>query len=326
MDNGAIIQVKDLTKRYGKFTALDRVTMNVEAGHILGLIGPNGAGKTTLINILVGLLEPNAGSATVAGADCAHDLRRVRQNVGYMPDLFGLYSKMRVHEYLDFFCAAFNVPTAKRRQSIERALELTGAAHMRNKFLASLSHGMKQHIALSRTLLHDPPVLILDEPHHGLDPIGRIEMRQLMLKLAKMGKTLLITSHILPELAQICDVVAILTAGRLRAFGTLAEIMRQVNQRRTIEVQLLSEDSVEPAAALIRRQLGDEAEVTASHAEAIVRFTTNQDNVTTSALLSELTAQRLGVSQFGEIAYDLEDAFLSVTGQQANDAATTAAR
>ena len=326
MNNGPMVQINELTKCFGEFTALDGLTMSVEAGQILGFIGPNGAGKTTAINILVGLLKPTAGSATIAGADCARDLRRVRQLVGYMPDTFGLYPNMRVHEYLDFFGAAFKIPRAKRRQRIEFSMELTGATYMRDHLLEALSHGMKQRLGVARTLLHDPQVLILDEPDNGLDPTARIEMRQLMLQLAQMGKTLIVTSHILPELSRICDVVAIVTTGKLRAFGTLDEIMRRVSQRRAIEVQVLSEATLEPAAALIRQHLNDAQDVSISRAEVTIRFSTEVDEQALSELLSHLTAQRMGVAQFREVVRDLEDAFVSVTGDRLTDGATAARR
>ena len=322
--NGAMVQINDLTKCYGQFTALDSLTMSIESGQILGFIGPNGAGKTTLIKVLVGLLKPTDGNATIAGADCANEMRRVRQLIGYMPDTFGLYHNMRVHEYLDFFGAAFNIPRVKRRQRIEFVMELTGATFMRDHFVESLSHGMKQRVGVARTLVHDPEVLILDEPDNGLDPSVRIEMRQLLLQLAQMGKTLIVTSHILPELSRICDVVAIVTKGKLRAFGTLQEIMSRVSQRRAIEVQLLSAGAVEPAAAIIRQHLADAEEVTLSPAESTVRFSTEGDARAMSDLLAKLIGQGVGVSQFSEVVRDLEDAFLSVTGDDATADAAAA--
>jgi len=314
MNNGPMVQIEKLTKRYGRFTALDGLTMSVESGRILGFIGPNGAGKTTTIKILVGLLRPSGGTARIASVDCAAHPDRVRRLIGYMPDTFGLYSNMRVHEYLDFFGAAFKMDRTRRRDRIEFVMDLTGSTELRDHYLESLSHGMKQRVGVARTLLHDPQVLLLDEPANGLDPSARIEMRHLLLRLAKMGKTLIVTSHILPELSRICDMVAIITHGRLRAFGTLDQIMHDVAQRRTIEVQLLSDATIEQAATLIRRRIGDSAAIEVSAEEATVRFDTDGDEQTMSALLGELAAQNVGVSQFREVVRDLEGAFLSVTG------------
>ena len=176
----------------------------------------------------------------------------IKRLVGYMPDLFGSYDNMRVWEYLDFFGAAFGIPRSKRVERIDEVMDMTGSTYMRDRYVESLSHGMKQRIGIARTLLHDPSVLILDEPANGLDPEARIEMRQILLRLAELGKTLMVTSHILPELSRICDRVAILNRGRLEAFGTLAEIMRSVSEQRTIEVQLAESARLDRAAEIVR--------------------------------------------------------------------------
>ena len=233
-----VVIVKNLTKRYGDFVAVDDLSLVVEKGQILGFIGPNGAGKTTTISVLVGLSRPTSGSASIAGVDCSSESQKIKQLVGYMPDVFGSYDNMRVSEYLDFFGAAYGISRQQRRIRIAEVLEITNAKWMRDRFVESLSHGMKQRISIARTLLHDPEVLILDEPANGLDPSARIEMREILLRLADAGKTLIVTSHILPELARICNQVAIITNGKLRAAGALDEIMSQVCQERTIEIQL----------------------------------------------------------------------------------------
>ena len=222
---------------------------------------------------------------------------------------------MRVREYLDFFGAAFGIPRRKRTERIDDVLETTNATYMQDRFVETLSHGMQQRIGIARTLLHDPEVLILDEPANGLDPQARIEMRELLLKLAGLGKTLIVTSHILPELSRICDQVAIITHGKLRAAGSLDDIMTQVRQQRVIEVQLAAEDQIEPASRLIGDMLQD-AEVNASKAEEIVRFATNKTDDDLGELLAELIRQGVRVTQFREVPSDLEDAFLSVTSDE----------
>ncbi|HJZ91638.1 MAG TPA: ABC transporter ATP-binding protein, partial [Gemmataceae bacterium] len=262
--DAAVVETRELTKKYGAFLALDRLTISVGRGQILGFIGPNGAGKTTTIKILVGLARPTSGTATVAGIDCAAEPRKVKRLIGYMPDTFGSYDNMRVREYLDFFGAAFGIPRRDRVRRLDEVLELAGAGAFKDHFVESLSHGMKQRVAIARTLLHDPVALILDEPANGLDPQARIEMRQLLLGLAARGKTLIVTSHILPELARICDRVAIITRGRLRAYGTLDEITGQLSQLRTIEVLLVRAGDVERAAEVVRRHVESGAEVTAA--------------------------------------------------------------
>ncbi|MEI8017388.1 MAG: ABC transporter ATP-binding protein, partial [Schlesneria sp.] len=288
---------------------------------ILGLIGPNGAGKTTTIKILVGLIKPTSGSATIAGVDCVSDSEQIKRLVGYMPDKFGSYDNMRVREYLDFFGAAFSIPTGIRAKRIAEVMDMTGTAYMKDRYVESLSHGMQQRVGLARTLLHDPKVLILDEPVNGLDPQARIEMRDLLIELARQGKTLVVTSHILPELARICQQVAIITHGKLRAFGTIEEIGRQVSQKRTIEVQFLTSEEVAGAAAVIRKCLDPAAEVTESLTEATVRFRTAMPERELGGLLKKLIQADANVTQFREVQTDLEEAFISFTRPQESDSA-----
>jgi ABC-2 type transport system ATP-binding protein len=310
-----VLETNELTKKFGDFTALDRLSISVQHGQIMGFIGPNGAGKTTTIRILVGLLRPTSGSARIAGVDCTRETRKLKRLVGYMPDQFGPYDNMRVSEYLDFFGAAFAIPRSERRRRIDEVLDITGGTHMRDLFVEALSHGMQQRVGIARTLLHDPQVLILDEPASGLDPHARIEMRKVLLRLADAGKTLLVTSHILPELSRVCSVVAIITEGRLRAYGTLSEIMQRINQRRTFEVQLLDGARVDDAEQLVRQALEDETalDVSSSHAESIVRLETDRSDEQLSNVLNQLVDRRFPVAQFREVPTDLEDAFLSVT-------------
>ncbi len=306
-----VLDLRNLTKKYGSFTALDDLSLSLNAGQILGLIGPNGAGKTTTIKILVGLIRPTAGHASIAGVDCVKNSKQVKRLVGYMPDKFGQYDNVRVWEYLDFFGAAFGIPVKERTKRIEEVMELTGTAYMRDRYVDSLSHGMQQRVGLARTLVHDPKVLILDEPVNGLDPQARIEMRDLLIMLAGQGKTLLVTSHILPELARICHKCAIVTNGKLRAFGTVEEIGRQVSQKRTMEVQLERADQVEGAGALIRASLGDNVEVTESETEATVRFRSAIPETILGKLLRRLLAKDFLVTQYREVQTDLEEAFMS---------------
>jgi len=309
--DGPVVDVRNLTKRYGQFVALDRLSLTVERGQILGFIGPNGAGKTTTIKILVGLARPTGGSATVGGIDCAAKPRQLKRMIGYMPDTFGSYDGMRVGEYLDFFGAAFGIPRRSRAQRVGEVLEMTRCPSFKDLFVESLSHGMRQRVALARTLLHDPVVLILDEPANGLDPPARIEMRQLLLDLAARGKTLIVTSHILPELARICDRVAIITRGRLRALGTLDEIARQLSPQRTMEVILTRPEMLDPAADIVRRIVGAGEEVTTSPTESAVRVRTSKTDDVLAGLLGEIVSAGLRVTQYREVQTDLEEAFMT---------------
>ncbi|MCX7422315.1 MAG: ABC transporter ATP-binding protein [Planctomycetia bacterium] len=320
--NKPAVVIEHLTKRYGGFTALEDLSLTLPAGQILGLIGPNGAGKTTAIKILVGLAKPTSGTARIGDVDCVADARRIKQLVGYMPDRFGSYDNMRVREYLDFFGAAFGIPRRARIQRIEEVLETTNTAYMRDKFVESLSHGMQQRVGIARTLLHDPQVLILDEPANGLDPQARIEMRDLLIRLAKLGKTLIVTSHILPELSRICDRVAILTHGRLRAFGTVDEISRQVSQRRTMEALLASPEQLAVAASVIRELIEPGAEVIEAPADAAVRFKTALLEAQLGELLTQLIQRGIRVTQFREVQTDLEAAFMSFANQKDGEKAS----
>lgn len=312
-----VVATEHLTKRYGDFTALEDLSIQVKRGEILGFIGPNGAGKTTTIKILVGLSRPTSGRATIAGVDCARGSRKIKQLVGYMPDRFGSYDNMRVREYLDFFGATYSIPLSRRRQRIAEVMEITNTAYMQDKFVESLSHGMQQRVGIARILLHDPEVLILDEPANGLDPTARIEMRDLLLSLAARGKTLIVTSHILPELARICSTVAIVTGGRLRAFGQLDEVMRQLCPRRSYEVQLVEPAQLGQAQAILSKSLQEDEPLHASATERILRFPTSRSERELAEVLQQLVQQRIEIAQFREVATDLEDAFLTVAGPKA---------
>jgi len=323
-DNSAVIQIDQLTKQYGEFTALDSLSMQVEQGQIMGFIGPNGAGKTTTIKILVGLLKPTSGGARIAGADCLSESRKIKKLVGYMPDDFGKYNNMRVSEYLDFFGAVYGIARKPRLRRVDEVLEIAGATYMKDLFVDALSRGMQQRVALARTMMHDPEVLILDEPANGLDPQARIDMRTLLLKLSDMGKTLIVTSHILPELARVCDVVAMITKGKLRAFGTVDSIMKDIQQRRTFEIQLLQRERVADATKSVQDWLDQQADqekggpgtATGAEAEQMVRFNTSLADDAIAPLLAQLVQQGQPVSQFREVATDLEDAFLHVANEE----------
>ena len=320
------ISISNLTKRYGEFVALDSLSLEVERGQILGFIGPNGAGKTTTIRILVGLLKATSGSATIAGADCLTETKKIKRLVGYMPDDFGKYDNMRVSEYLDFFGAAYAIPRRQRLKRIDEVLDIAGATHMKDLFVDALSRGMQQRVALARTMMHDPEVLILDEPANGLDPQARIDMRTMLLKLSDLGKTLIVTSHILPELARICDVVAMITKGKLRAAGTVDTIMREIQQKRTFEIMLLQEEEVEPVCRQVQAWLGKQTDpqsgessvgesVVPAVAERMVRFSTALTDQELAPLLGELVQSGETILQFREVSTDLEDAFLYVANE-----------
>jgi len=233
-----MIETRNLTKNYGNLTAVDNLSLTIRGGDIFGFIGPNGAGKTTTMRILVTLLEPTRGQALIDGLDVAKNGKKVRRLVGYMPDFMGVYDDLKVFEYLEFFAAAFGIESRKRKSIVEGVLELTDLESKKSAAVDSLSRGMQQRLGLARVLIHDPKVLILDEPASGLDPRARIEIRELLRELKRMGKTIMISSHILSELEEICDHVGIIEHGQLVFSGTIEEIRPRLGIHRKVRVKV----------------------------------------------------------------------------------------
>src|SRR5437870_2152488 len=231
-----MIETRDLTKMYGDLYALDRLTLKLEKGDVYGFIGPNGAGKTTTMRILATLLNPSWGEAAVCGYSIYNGAKDIRRLMGYMPDFFGVYDDMKVVEYLEFFAAAYRIKGAERRSKCDQVLDLVDLGYKRDALVTSLSRGMTQRLGLARVLLHEPQVLLLDEPASGLDPRARIEMRGLLKELRNMGKTILVSSHILPELADICNKIGIIERGKLLFDGDVTSAIRRVRQHTVLTV------------------------------------------------------------------------------------------
>ena len=244
-----MIETRNLTKKYGNLTAVDDLNLIVKDGDIFGFIGPNGAGKTTTMRILVTLLEPTQGRAFVNGLDVRRHGKKVRRLVGYMPDFMGVYDDLKVFEYLEFFAAAFGIERRKRKSIVEGVLELTDLQSKQSAAVDSLSRGMQQRLGLARVLIHDPKVLILDEPASWLDPRARIEIRELLRELKRMGKTIMISSHILSELEEICDHVGIIEHGRMVFSGTMEEILPRLGMQSKVRVRVA--DSQDKAVELL---------------------------------------------------------------------------
>ena len=307
-----IIETRNLTHRYGKLTAVNDMSLQIEQGGIFGFIGPNGAGKTTTMRILSTLLRPTAGDAWVGGCSVRKDPRGVRRQIGYMPDFFGVYDEMKVWEYLDFFGACYDLPGAKRRALIDDLLQLVDLSHRRDDYVDSLSRGMKQRLCLARTLVHDPRVLILDEPASGLDPRARIEIRELLRELQAMGKTIFFSSHILLEVAEVCTTIGIIEAGSLVACGSLDEIQRH---RRTRRVSIALTGRAEEAMALLRDAPGildvQIARQAPRRFELEAGF--DGDDAMQTAILTRLIQGGLPVVGFDEVKVELEDVFMQVT-------------
>lgn len=306
-----ILQTESLTKRYGDFVALDNLNLQVRRGEVFGYIGPNGSGKTTTFRILCGLLEPTSGRAVIGGKEVTGSKDLIKQMVGYLPDNFGVYPSLRVWEYLDFFAAAYRIPVKARPERIEKCLAIANCTQFREKLMGELSRGMKQRVGIAKTLLHDPQVLILDEPAATIDPRARIQMRQLLRELADMGKAVLVSSHILPELGDVCDTVGILKAGKLAACGPVQEIMRGIRQRRLMEIRALA--GAEKVVAVLKDAPGGWEQVTDGQQEGKLRFEVQADEQQLALALQLLLSRGITVAEFAEVPADLEDVFMSLT-------------
>jgi ABC-2 type transport system ATP-binding protein len=297
--------------RYGRLTALQELDLAVEEGAVFGFVGPNGAGKTTTMRILATLLRPTAGEAWVAGHPVREERREVRRAIGYMPDFFGVYGDMKVWEYLDFFAACYEIPPETRRGLVDDLLELIDLGHRRDDYVDALSRGMKQRICLARALAHDPRVLILDEPASGLDPRARIEIRELLLELQAMGKTILVSSHILSEIEEVCTHVGIIEAGRLVAMGTLEEVRRLIHTHRVVRVGVTARAGEAQAWLAARDDVAAVEPAGNGGDDLAVTFT--GDDEALSQLLSDLVAAGFQVVAFREERGDLEDVFMRLT-------------
>ena len=307
-----MIAVEQLGKRYGRQTAVADVSFSVPKGEIFGFVGPNGAGKTTTIRILATLTPADRGRATVGGIPVGDDPAAVRALVGYMPDFFGVYDRLTSEEYLEFYAACHGVPRSRRRRVAAELLELVDLGDRREAQVDTLSRGMKQRLCLARALVHDPSVLLLDEPASGLDPRARVEMRELIQELRRMGKTILVSSHILPELEELCTWVGFIDRGRMVAVGPMGDVRDRVAAGRRLRVDLVSpdDDSLLHVAELVRNQEGVvESQVVDCHVELTVT-----DAVEDHELLALLVHKGLKVRSFGVVEGDLSEAFMRLTG------------
>lgn len=303
-----MININHLHKEYKGLTAVKDLSLHLEAGDIFGFIGPNGAGKTTTIKMLATLLKPTSGTALIDGIDVVENPEAVRGRIGYMPAFFGIYDDMRVWEYLDFFAGAYRLPKPQRPRIIDDVLNLTDLGGKKDNYVEELSTGMKQRLCLAKTLIHDPKVLLLDEPASGLDPRARIEIKELFKELKAMGKTIIISSHILPELADFCNKVGIIERGELLVSGDVQDIMAQVTGGKTLEIRLL--DGTERAMEILADAPGVRA-VRPVNAHLHVEFT---GDLEAQADLNKLLVDSgLRVQTFSEQETDLEDIFMKVT-------------
>ncbi|MGQ9574199.1 MAG: ABC transporter ATP-binding protein [Thermoguttaceae bacterium] len=303
-----MIELVDFTKRYGDLVAVDGLNLKIGPGELFGFIGPNGAGKSTTIRFLATLLRPTRGEGIVNGYRVTRQPLEVRRSIGYMPDSFGVYHGMKVRQFLDFFAVAYQLSANRRKQAVDGVLELLDLTGKRNTPIHALSRGMKQRLCLAKTLLHDPPVLILDEPASGLDPRARVEVKALLRKLRGLGKTILISSHVLSELADCCTSIGIIERGKLLMHGPIDEVYRRIRRSRTVLIKFL--DRVEAGVSLIRT-LPEIRDVKIEGTRVSVELAADDQQV--ARLLERLVAEGIRVHSFAEKEPTLEDVFMMVT-------------
>ncbi|WP_417900133.1 ABC transporter ATP-binding protein [Bacillus haimaensis] len=306
-----MIETVNLTKKYGKFTALDSLNLKVEKGTVFGFVGHNGAGKSTTFSILSTLLAPTSGTAYVNGYDVCDNPKMVRKFIGYMPDFFGVYDQFRADEYLDFYGASYGIPYEERQKLIPQLLELVNLSDKRDAYVDVLSRGMKQRLCLARALIHDPEVLILDEPASGLDPRARIEMREILRELKHMGKTIMISSHILPELAEMCDEIGVINGGKLVATGRVEQIHQQLQANKVLKVLVTGnmEGAIqffEDCPSVSNIQVNEQK-------ENLLSFSFEGSDAEQVELLKNALGRGIMILSFSQEESNLEDIFLEIT-------------
>ena len=306
-----MIAVERLTKVYGNRSALDHVSFEVPEREIFGFVGPNGAGKTTTLRILAALLEPTGGKAFIDGADVTKQRERVHMRIGYMPDFFGVYDQLTVGEYLDFYAACYRQSKRRRQKIVEDLLALVGMIDRKHQLVDTLSRGLKQRVCLARALVHDPAVLLLDEPASGLDPRARVEMREILKELQGMGKTIVISSHILPELTDLCTMIGIIDRGRMRATGPVREVIARLATGRRLRINVIGEKD---AAIEILTPLESIRHVESVNGAIEAEYV--GDERAAADILFALTGAGIRVSSFTPVDGGLEDAFLKATSEE----------
>ena len=307
-----IIEIKELTKRFNQRIAVNNITFNIEGGEIFGLVGPNGAGKTTTMRMLVTLLKPDHGEIFVGGHSIRKNPNDVRRLIGFMPDSFGVYGDMTVQEYLDFFGACYKIHPNQRAHLITDLLDLVDLGHRRDDMVDTLSTGLKQRLGLARVLIHDPNILVLDEPASGLDPRARVEIRELLLEVARLGKTILFSSHILADVGELCTRVGIIEDGKLVALGTLEQLSAHVMPHRQLHIGLL--DRMEEAQVMLQSMTGvSEVRAVDNGSRISLEVDFIGDDESIHQLLAKLLADGFPVIHFSEESKNLEEVFMRTT-------------
>lgn len=308
-----MLEIQNLVKCYNNFLALDNLNLKIESNSIFGFVGPNGAGKTTTMKIIVGLLKATSGDIIVNDLNILKNPKLIKDKIGYVPDFFGVYDNLKVSEYMDFYARAYYIPYKDRAEIIDNLLDIVNLNDKKEVYVDLLSRGMKQRLCLARSLINDPEILVLDEPASGLDPRARIEMKETLKQLKMMGKTIIISSHILSELAEMCTSIGIINQGKMVAVGSVAQIMTKLNQSKTIYIKVL--DKFDKLLYLLKEnpQIKDIVENTDN-----LEFSFEGEDIELSKLLTNLIKNDIPVLKFGEKPGSLEEIFIQVTGGETN--------
>ncbi|TCT15560.1 ABC-2 type transport system ATP-binding protein [Natranaerovirga pectinivora] len=306
-----MLTIKNLYKSYGKFLALDNLNLEIKRGEIFGFVGPNGAGKTTTMRIVSGLLKADSGEVYVDGVNAMRDTKALKEKIGYMPDFFGVYDNLKAIEYLEFYASIYKIVGSDARQICLDLLELVNLSDKANTYVDSLSRGMKQRLCLARCLVHNPELLILDEPASGMDPRARYEMKEILKNLKELGKTIIVSSHILPELAEVCSKVGIIDKGRLMVSGTVDEIMYNMNHMTPLKIKVLRD--TEKAVKFLKEQPNID-HIKVSDSLITANFNGGEDD--TVEMLQKLIKNEIPVLSFGQEAGNLETLFIQITDNE----------
>ncbi|MEZ6139983.1 MAG: ABC transporter ATP-binding protein [Zavarzinella sp.] len=306
-----MIETNDLTKKYGDLFALERLTLRLEPGDVYGFIGPNGAGKTTTMRILATLLNPSWGEATVCGYSIYNSSKEIRRAIGYMPDFFGVYDDMKVTEYLEFFAAAYRIQGPGRRAKVNEVLDLVDLGYKKDALVTSLSRGMTQRLGLARVLLHEPQVLLLDEPASGLDPRARIEMRELLKELRNMKKTIMVSSHILPELSDICNKIGIIERGKLLFNGDVESAIAQVRPKLIYLISVGAQNNERAAKVISGMAFVESVELIKDG--SIIKTILKEGVKEGFEIPTALIAEKFTLQMFKEEDVNLENVFMGIT-------------
>lgn len=305
-----MIDIINLTKNYGNFKAVDNLNLHIDEGEIFGFVGPNGAGKTTTMKIICGLLKATSGEVKVDGTNVLHGSKKFKSTIGYMPDFFGVYDNLKVSEYLDFYASIYKIKGDEKKKVCDDLLELVNLEHKRDAYVDSLSRGMKQRLCLARSLVHNPKLLILDEPASGMDPRARFEMKEILKTLKTMGKTIIISSHILSELSEICTSVGIIDKGNIVISGSIEEIMMKMYSTRVLKLKV--SDKIDEAFMILKEfpSIGD-----ITRGTNIIEASFKGNDKEMSDILYRLVVRGIPVISFAEVDGNLEQVFMKVTGE-----------